>query len=305
MLFFALSSLYFYKEKNRYFQEEKLKEKLIFAECKKLKKLLNDSSLCKMKPIVIEDKLSLIYKEIFLAFSFSLILILPLAFIVAKLSLKPIRQSVETIDNFVNGIVHDINTPLSVIKINSQSIKNKLKDDFFIEKNNRIIQGVEHIEALEEQLLFMLKIHQYTPQKINFDLYEVLKHREGYYKDIRHSLNIIVDGKSTKIYGDRYALTRMIDNIVINAIKYSPIKSEVIITLKNNILRIKDSGEGIKNPKEIFNKYYRESKSTKGLGLGLYVVKEIANMHKLDIKILSKIGLGTLVSIDLSGIKAV
>jgi len=256
-----------------------------------------------MNPIIIDDKLTIIYKEISWAFLFSLIFILPLAFSVAKLSLRPIRQSVETMDNFINGIVHDINTPLSIIRINAQSMKNKLQNSSFIEKNNRIMQGIDHIEALEEQLLFMLRIHQYIPQKTNFNLYEVLKERQGYYKDIRQSLEIIVKGESIKINGDRYALTRMIDNIVTNSIKYSPPKGKVHITLKDNILYIQDNGEGIKNPKEVFNKYYRESKNTKGLGLGLYVVKEIANMHNLHIKISSKVGIGTNFSINLSSIK--
>jgi signal transduction histidine kinase len=258
-----------------------------------------------MNPIIIDTKLKIVYKEISLAFVFALIFILPIAFIVAKLSLKPVRQSVETMDNFINGIVHDINTPLSVIRINAQSMKNRLENSFFIEKNSRIIQGVEHIEALEEQLLFMLKIHQYTPQKTDFDIYEAIEQRQGYYKDIRQSLDIVVDGEATQVNADKYALRRMIDNIVINAIKYSPSKSIVSISIKNNILVIKDNGEGIKNPKEIFNKYYRESKTTKGLGLGLYVVKEIANMHKLNIEVSSKVGVGTIFSINLSGIKTI
>ncbi len=278
---------------------------MVFAECKKLEKLLSESSTCKMNPIVIDDKLSVTYKEVSWAFVFALMFILPLAFIVAKLSLKPVRQSVETMDSFINGIVHDINTPLSIIRINSQSMKNRLEDKFFLEKNSRIIQGVEHIEALEEQLLFMLKIHQYTPQKTNFDIYEVLQERKNYYEDIRQSVTIVLDGEVTKVNGDRYSLTRMIDNIVINAIKYSSSKNEVVISLKNDTLLIRDSGVGIKNPKEIFDKYYRESSLVKGLGLGLYVVKEIANMHKLDIEVSSKLGIGTVFNINLSGIKIV
>ena len=300
LLFLALSSLYYFKEKNRYFQEKKLQEKIIFAECKNLSKLLGEDSKCKMKSINIDDKLSIIYKEILLSLIFSLLFIIPFAYLIAKLALKPVRQSVETMDNFINGIVHDINTPLSVIRINAQSIKNKLQEDYFISKSTRILQGVDYIEALEEQLLFMLKIHQYSPQKINFDIHEMLINRQNYYKDLRKSIEIFVDGDKSIVNGDKYALTRMIDNIVINAIKYSPAKSKVVISIKNDLLIISDNGNGIKNPKEIFNKYYREETNIKGLGLGLYVVKEIANMHSIKINVESKLGVGTTFSFNLS-----
>jgi len=255
-----------------------------------------------MQEIDISDKLSLIYKEIAIAFLFSLLFILPIAYFVAKLSLLPIRLSVETMDNFINGIVHDINTPLSVIRINAQSINNRLQDKLLLSKNSRIIQATEHIEALEEQLLFMLRIHQYIPKKENFSLDKLLLERQGYYKDIRQSIEISIKVEPLHLYADRDALSRMIDNIVINAIKYSHPNATVTISLQNALLKIKDSGEGIKKPKEVFNKYYRESKTTKGLGLGLYVVKEIANAHNIEIEIDSKMGVGTSFIIHLKNI---
>ena len=304
LLFFALASLYYYKERNRYFQEKKLEYKIAFNECKHLKKILHDSKECIMQEVDISDKLSLIYKEIAIAFLLALLFIIPIAYYVAKLSLLPIRLSVETMDNFINGIVHDINTPLSVIRINAQSMEKKLENTLLRSKNSRIIQATEHIEALEEQLLFMLKIHQFVPKKEKFRLDELLLKREGYYKDIRQSISIKMQIEPLIVYADKYALSRMIDNIVINAIKYSNPKESVRLYLKNSLLSVEDRGCGIKHPKEVFHKYYRESQKTKGLGLGLYVVKEIADAHDIKIEIDSKLQEGTTFRVDLRGVTA-
>ncbi len=298
----ALSSLYYYKERNRYFQEKKTQNKLTFSECEHLKKLLPSAAPCIMEPVNIDEQVSKIYADIALALMLSLALVLPLGYFLAKLSLNPIRQSVETMDSFINGIVHDINTPLSIIRINAQSMINRLHDEKLIRKNDRIIQGVNHIEALEEQLLFVLRIHHYQLQRSRFDLFEILQQRQEYWNDIRRSVSIRLEGEATAVNADVDVIKRMIDNIVSNAIKYSYANSEVEITCKNALLEIKDEGEGIKKPKEVFAKYYRESKSTKGLGLGLYIVKEIASMHDIEIIIDSEVDHGTSFSLNLKSI---
>ena len=302
LLFTALASLYYYKERSRIFSEEKTKNYLQFAECKKFQKLLHSQKKCEMQEVLLDGKLDEVYKEISVAFMIMLLLTTLFSFLLAKLTLKPMRNSVEMMDSFINGIVHDINTPLSVININAQSLQKKLTDTKLQAKNKRILQGVKHIESLEEQLLFMLRIHNYSLKPTTFNLQKHLQQRLHYYNDIRSDVTIVLEGKELLIEADKDALTRMIDNIVINAIKYSHPKSEVNITLEGTKLFIKDSGVGIKKPKEVFNKYYRESHSTKGLGLGLYVVKEIAHLHHIKIDINSTFGEGTTFIVDVSAI---
>jgi signal transduction histidine kinase len=141
-LFFALASLYYYKERQRYFQEQKVENKLDFAECKHLKKMLPSAPECKMFPVVIDDKLRIVYTEIFYAFLLALVLILPFSYFLARLSLRPMREAVSAMDGFINGIVHDINTPLSVIRMNAQSITKAVKDEKIKIKASRLLQGV-------------------------------------------------------------------------------------------------------------------------------------------------------------------
>jgi len=255
-----------------------------------------------MQEVSLEGKLDDVFYEISIAFFITLFFTLIISFFLAKLSLQPMRNSIEMMDSFINGIVHDINTPLSVININAQSLKKKLSEPKLLAKSERIIQGVEHIESLEEQLLFMLRIHNYTLKKSRLNLQELLQNRLAYYNDIRADVKVVFEGEKLLVEGDSDALTRMIDNILINAVKYSHKNSQVTLTLQERKLFIKDSGVGIKKPQEVFNKYYRESHNTKGLGLGLYVVKEIAQMHHLKIEIDSKLNKGTTFIINLHSI---
>ncbi len=301
-LFLTLSLLYYYKERNRYFQEQKIEHKLAFVECQHLNKLFPERPPCQMKPVAIDNELTTIYGDIAVALLIWLIMMLPLGYYLAHLSLRPIRQSVETMDSFINGIVHDINTPLSIIRLNAQSTLKHLYDEKLIAKYERIMQGVDHIEALEEQMLFMLKIRHYHLQYDSFDLCDLLQQRLSYWKDIRHTVTLTLTAESTPVRADKDALMRMLDNIVGNAIKYSPANATVEITCKSSQLSVKDYGSGIKNPNEVFEKYYRESTQSKGLGLGLYIVKEIASLHHLNIRIDSRINEGTTFYIPLEPI---
>ncbi len=255
-----------------------------------------------MLPVVIDEKLHIVYREILYAFLLALVLILPFGYFLAHLSLRPMREAVVAMDGFINGIVHDINTPLSVIRMNAQSIKKAIKDEKIKTKALRLLQGVEQVESLEEQLLFSVKVGQYELKKELFDLGYILQEREYYYASLRKSINIRIDAHSYEVFADKLALLRMIDNIVLNAIKYSPAKRKVSIILHDTRLIVKDEGVGIKYPKKVFDKYYREAKESKGIGLGLYIVAEVARLHDIAIEVDSKLGLGTSFTMQLSNI---
>jgi len=256
-----------------------------------------------MKAVGRIEDLDETYKEILVAFGMSLLLILPAGYFLARGSLQPMRQSIETIDSFVNGIVHDINTPLSIIKLNAQSMKPQLaKESRLLEQNSRILQAVSDVQSLEAQLLFSLKAEGYTLKCTRFDVYGYLQNRLAYWNDIRNSVTVELQGSPLVIEADRSIFSRMIDNIILNAVKFSAHNTQVLIRLNKTTLMIEDHGIGIKNPKEIFAKYYREEKIYKGLGLGLFIVKSVADLHHIDLFVDSKPGVGTRFSVQLSNI---
>ncbi len=277
----------------------------MYSECQRMQKILGSDEPCEMQLIGDIKELNNTYVEIFVAFIVVLLFLLPTGYYLAMMSLRPIHESIETIDSFINGIVHDINTPLSVIKLNAQSMQLQIKDERLAEQNARVLQGIADVESLEEQLLFSLKADRYVLSKSRFNLHELLKSRLAFYNDIRDSVLVNLKGYDLHVNADSAILTRMIDNIVLNAIKFSSRNSQVKITLNEGLLSIKDQGIGIKHPKEIFTKYYREDLSKQSLGLGLFIVASVAELHQLDVVVKSKINVGTEFIIDLKNIKVI
>ncbi len=304
LLFSALGMLYYYKEHQRLFQEQKVQNRLAFSECEHLNKALGTHQPCTMAVVQNIEKIVQVYYELLIAFGVALVFIVPMGYFLARVSLRPIRRSIETIDSFINSIVHDINTPLSIIKLNAQSMQPHLQHEVQIEKNRRVLQGIRDIESLEEQLLFSLKADRYTLNKTYFDLFTQIQERMHYWNGVRQSVTLTLEGSSLLINADVPIVMRMIDNIVFNAIKFSPRNETVYISLKDGVLCIEDRGKGIKNPKEVFNKYYREDAKLKGLGLGLFIVHSVAILHGITLKIESKVGSGTRFYVDFSSLRS-
>jgi two-component system OmpR family sensor kinase len=94
-------------------------------------------------------------------------------------------------------------------------------------------------------------------------------------------------------------MTRVIDNLISNAIKYNKKGSFIRIDLKEGYLCIEDGGIGINADRieQMYDRYSRFNESEGGFGLGLNIVSEIAKEYNLKLKIESKIDIGTKVII--------
>jgi signal transduction histidine kinase len=86
-----------------------------------------------------------------------------------------------------------------------------------------------------------------------------------------------------------------------NASKYNKDEGTVKVVLKNKLLTIEDSGVGIKNPQEIFQRYYKEG--NKGIGIGLHIVQKLCEELNINIKVESSLDVGTKFTLDLTKLK--
>jgi K+-sensing histidine kinase KdpD len=111
------------------------------------------------------------------------------------------------------------------------------------------------------------------------------------------------------VNGDRLLLQMIVNNLIDNAIKYSPKESTIDIGLLEDDslikLQVKDEGKGIadEEKKHIFNKFYRigntATKAAKGTGLGLYLTKKIASQHNANISVTDNSPTGAIFTITL------
>ncbi|MCT7532953.1 HAMP domain-containing histidine kinase [Aliarcobacter cryaerophilus] len=241
------------------------------------------------------------YKMLFW-FLFSFILLLFVGYFIAKLFLKPMRDSIQMLDRFIKDTTHELNTPIAAILSNIQMINKDNIDEKLAKKINRIEIGAKTISNIYEDLTFVSLNNQIISnnEKLNFS--QILNQRVDFFKSIANSKKIefILDIKENVfIVCDIKKLSKLIDNILSNAIKYNKFQGFIKVTLKDKILIIEDSGKGMSkdNLSNLFTRYKRFDKSVGGFGIGLNIVSLIAKEYDLKIDVISKIDVGTRIKI--------
>ena len=237
------------------------------------------------------------YKMIFWFFvSFFILLII--GYFIAKLFLKPMRESILILDRFIKDTTHELNTPVAAILSNIEMIDKNSLDEKLSKKINRIEIGAKTISNIYEDLTFVSLNNQIISNNERLNLSDILRQRVDFFKTIANSKKIEfnLDIKDNIfIVCDIKKLSKLIDNIVSNAIKYNKFQGFIKIVLKDNLLIIEDSGKGISKDdlKSLFTRYKRFDKSVGGFGIGLNIVSLIAKEYDLKIDVISKIDIGT------------
>lgn len=201
--------------------------------------------------------------------------------------------------NFVMAVTHELKTPISVSRLNLETLQRYKLDDEKREKLlNMTLQETLRLDSLINNILIssQLEGHSYRISKedLNFSdlVNDVAHHFEMRYSDRRLIKNVSDD---VDINGDSLLLKLLVSNLLENANKYSPKDKPITLELKESDgliqLIVKDEGCGIKNEekKNVFKRFYRigdeRTRSTKGTGLGLYLCKKIAEDHGGNISI--------------------
>lgn len=213
-------------------------------------------------------------------------------------------------DFFANAS-HELKSPLTTIIGNMQMIsegiitqKNELdelilKSEKEAKRMAKIITEMLELSYLEVgektdiQEVECLTVINSVVEKFNFQIKE------------KHIL-VSIDAEKTIVNANLSDIQYLISNLIDNAIKYNKVNGGVFITLKNNILSIRDEGIGISSEdiNRIFERFYRVDKSRSrelgGTGLGLSIVKHICNKYHYDLSVDSILGIGTTFTIKLN-----
>ena len=220
--------------------------------------------------------------------------IIAVAWVLSKIFMRPIHQKVEQIEQFVQDISHELNTPITALKMSSKRALQKGVYDEKILTNISI--STKQLYSIYQSLAF-LNFTSPKQEPKQLDLQPLLQESITYYTELSHAKNIAfktdIKDASLLITEDRVKL--LFSNLISNAIKYSMPNTTITITLKENYFSIEDEGVGIDNSKldEIFKPYERSSTVAGGFGVGLSIVKQICDEFHLDIKVTSQLEKGT------------
>jgi signal transduction histidine kinase len=227
--------------------------------------------------------------------------ILLMLFLFSLLLLKnfsvPFEKMNQQLDNFIKDSMHEINTPLTIINLNSDLCMNKYGENKYLQ---RIKSASKTLATIYDDMDYLIKQGRlkHTHSKINFS--EFIKSRVDYFQEIANLKNITISidiEQNIFYFFSKVKLQRIVDNTISNAIKYSYDNNSIEVVLKEEnrriIFSVKDYGVGIENVKKIFSRYYREDETKGGFGIGLNIVKDIIDEEDINLNIKSKVKEGS------------
>ena len=213
---------------------------------------------------------------------------------------------------FVSIAAHQLRTPLSAIKWAIKMILDGDTGEVTEDQRDLLKKGFESNERMIKLVNDMLNVTrieegrlQYNFKKDNFEeAYKtVTNNLQGKIEEKNIDLKINKPQKMPRVYMDKEKIRLVLQNLLENAIKYTPENGRVTFTIKAGkkhlTVKVKDNGVGIpeKDQKKLFSKFFRaqnvKKMQTDGTGLGLFIANNIIKKHEGEIKCDSEEGKGT------------
>ncbi|MFT5969851.1 MAG: two-component system phosphate regulon sensor histidine kinase PhoR [Flavobacteriales bacterium] len=220
---------------------------------------------------------------------------------------------------FIGNVSHELKTPI----FNIQGYVMTLMDGALYDENynlkylGRTMNSVDRMIDLVEDLetISLLETDSIELDKSKFDLLALVgeTHEALEFKAEKRSIKLKYDsqvGKVVMVHADRKRVRQVIENLVVNAIKYGKEEGEVSVNVydidANVLVEVADDGIGIEENSlpRVFERFYRADKGRSrqqgGSGLGLSIVKHIIEAHEQNIHVRSTINEGSVFSFTLA-----
>lgn len=224
---------------------------------------------------------------------------------------RQLKQSIQQ-QNFMIAITHELKTPIAVAQLNLETLQKRKLDEAQQQRLiHNTLQETVRLNTLCNNMLLSSQIeaggYKLITEELN--LSELVENCAQEFV-IRFPYKQVIQKIQRDVYviGDKLLLQMAVNNLVDNAIKYSPKSSPVIIGIEEKediLLTITDEGTGImdEDKKKVFEKFYRAgnvaTKSAKGTGLGLYLTFKIIKAHHGNITISDHFPYGSVFTIHL------
>lgn len=214
-------------------------------------------------------------------------------------------------EEFIAQVTHELRTPLTNIRAYAETLSSGMFDDpkVITECYNVITKETRRLSRLVEDILSVsqLEVGSIDLRIDQVDLRTLLtdgvRDVRGIADEKKIDLQIALPSKLEPIRGDRDKLAVVVNNLLGNAIKYTPGGGNVVVgcqvTAESVVLTVKDNGIGISpaDQARVFEKFQRgtgpEVQKESGTGIGLYTAREIVRRHGGDIELISELQKGS------------
>jgi PAS domain S-box-containing protein len=228
------------------------------------------------------------------------------------------QQAIRMRDQFLSIASHELKTPLTSLVGHAQLLQRRFqRGKEWTEQDERSVHTIVNQTArLQRMITTLLDISRIQTGQLSiecsaFDLRHLAARvAEDLQPSLKqHTLILKTDDDPLTIHGDELRLEQVFQNLLYNAIKYSPAGGQILLQLhqRDNHVVISVQDEGIGIPSEalpqLFQRFYRapnaQEQDIQGFGIGLYVVNEIVSLHGGTIAVESMEGQGSTFTIRL------
>lgn len=211
-----------------------------------------------------------------------------------------IEKSEEIKNAFISDVSHELRTPMTTI---NGFISGILDDTIPADKQKEYLQIVySEVSRLSRLVNTFLDITRLQSDKLvlnktNFDINEIIRlgiiGLENKIEEKKINVEFDIEDECCFAYADRDSITRVITNLLDNAVKFTDFGGKIVVTVRTRqheiTVFVRNTGRGIAEEQKelIFNKFYKadkaRSENKEGTGIGLYLVKNIIQAHGKDI----------------------
>ena len=266
--------------------------------------------------LTIEPTTGLVLREMtgILIASGLIILLLGFAFYYLIKTILKQRTLDEMKTDFTNNITHELKTPIAVAYAANDALLNFGQQADEQKRRHYLTlcrQQLERLSGMVEQILSMSmerrRQFRLNIETINLDdLLQPVIEQQQLKADKPVTITTRVEPEGLTVDADRAHLSNILNNLIDNAIKYSPVEARIEIAATPAAISITDHGMGIAADElpHIYDKFYRvptgDVHDVKGYGLGLFYVKTMVDKHGWSISVESTKGKGTTFTIKLA-----
>ena len=213
--------------------------------------------------------------------------------------------------NFMMAITHELKTPISITRLNMETLQKHQLDETKKEKIIKsTLQEINRLNTLTGNILVSAQLeggsYLFNQEELDFSgvVADAAKEYASRFPN-RNWKNEIEP--ALMVTGDPLLMQILVNNLIENAVKYSPVDSTIQVILKEEagtgLLQVCDQGSGIptKERKRIFQKFYRvgneDTRTAQGTGLGLYLCRKITRDHDMQLWVSDNLPKGTIFSV--------
>lgn len=233
----------------------------------------------------------------------------------AEIKLSQSKELIALKDRIISTVSHEFRTPLAVIQTSSDLLirySNKLTPTRKTELFEQIQEQVISLDGLIDDMLSINRAQSkqidFNPSKIDLEAFcRTIFDQVQFVDTSNHQFEFLSNLSHKQLMLDGRLLEHAIQNLLTNAVKYSPPNSPITLKLDNNdtniFIRIIDKGIGIppENLGQLFEPFFRAGNVTNiaGTGMGLAIVKEYIELHGGTIVVESQVNEGSTFTISL------